>query len=222
MAITQQDIIDVIPRVIYTSNHEWMKSSYDVLVMLRSVIYTGWPTSKLYKKVDELVKLSYLEKKETAYVFDRETLTYAIRVCDECNDLGYVFNFKDENDYKKYPCPECQKDRGELGKVIDAIKAYKKSPCEKTSKAIDEAMRDCTFCVSIERKVWGLIHSVVNKNRPLGYLSTFAEWNINDDLTSDDMCMACGGDGTIRILGKHGWEDVDCDMCLDLESDLPF
>ena len=183
MAITQQDILEQIPRVILTSNHEYMESSYDVLIILRSLVCREWPSSKLYGKLNELVKLSYLEKTETAFVFDKETLTYAPRVCDKCDDLGDVFNFLDDSDHKKYPCPKCTPaKRGELGQIVDALKVYKKELGVEViltdiNQSIKNLLDKTSFCVSVEIRIFKVLTEITLKKRPLALLN-FAEWDL--------------------------------------------
>jgi hypothetical protein len=108
MAITQQDIINKIPRIIYTSRHKYMESSWDVLLVLRSLITTGWGSQcKIYQVVDELLTLVNTNNEETTFIFDRKTMENSPLVCQECYDLGYLFNDKSEEDITTRPCPEC-------------------------------------------------------------------------------------------------------------------
>lgn len=108
MAITQQDIIHQIPRNIYTCRHEYMESSGDILLVLRSLIQRGWGDQcTIYQVIDELLTLVHTNKEGTTFIFDRETMKHSPLVCHECYDLGYLYNDKTEDDITTHPCPKC-------------------------------------------------------------------------------------------------------------------
>ncbi len=173
MAITQKNIIEQIPHRIYTHYHPYMPDSGDVLLVLRSLCHAGWGTkSTLYKALDECIAKTYEETDKNIFVFSKEKMCCFPLVCEKCNDSGYYINHKDSSDFSRYPCTECQINkpkRGELGKVLDAIKAFKKSPSKTTSAAIDDAMKGSNWCATVEVKVWRLITAVANQKRPLAY-----------------------------------------------------
>ena len=104
MAITQNDIIRKIPRVIYgvlSINH-----NSHVAMVLRDLVMVGWGDCNLYQALDSTLKAT-IGMKETPLIFDVDTLTHCIRNCSKCDDLGYVYNFDVDADLEQYPCPHC-------------------------------------------------------------------------------------------------------------------
>lgn len=216
MAITQKDIIDQIPFRIYTSYHPFMPDSGNELLILRSLCHAGWGVkSKLYKVLNEMLSLTHENTEKNIFIFHEDNMSCLPLVCEKCNDSGYFFNNDVKTDLTRYPCTECEINkpkRGELGKVLDAIKAYKKLPNKLTSTVIDDAMKDCNFCVSVELKVWRLIKSVVNQSRPLAYISNVGESITDKSITMTDEeanapheCSCCkwtglGGDLVVGVF----------------------
>lgn len=99
MAVTQQDIIDVIPRYISTRK-------VDVFQALVSLTNLGWgQKSKLYKMLDELLSLS-IDAGTNTYSFDNKTFTYKLVSCKECLDSGMAYSLVGK-EWKHIPCDKC-------------------------------------------------------------------------------------------------------------------
>ena len=78
MAITQQNIIDVIPLTI--SNDD-----FTLLLSLRALAYYGWGYSKLYTLLNKLIDL-VTGTGEEEFSFDHKKLTTKKIECKKCSD----------------------------------------------------------------------------------------------------------------------------------------
>jgi hypothetical protein len=95
MAITQKDIIDVIPELI-------LDNSTRLLNTLNILAIHGWGCeSELHKKLNRLT-YDYECAKETPLKFDKEKWTLTPINCKFCWDQGYTLK-----SVGQLPCTEC-------------------------------------------------------------------------------------------------------------------
>lgn len=98
MAITQKDIIEVIPKVI-------REEHFDLLLGFRTLAYRGWGSSKIHSFLDELVTLT-LKGGDYTYLVNKKDCSYKLVGCVRCGDSKQIKQSV-RNIWVDIPCPKC-------------------------------------------------------------------------------------------------------------------
>lgn len=104
MAITQQNIINQIPCYIGFEKA-------DTIGVLKSLVRVGWSNNEpLFNLLQDLEDLC-IQAQGSRYVFHRENLSYTLIKCNNCLDMGSIFDFTQKPRLEK-PCPNCTANSG--------------------------------------------------------------------------------------------------------------